>query len=82
MKQNRDAGTSSAAAFLMILAVILVCAGVFAAAVLPAEETREAERQADAAGKQNLKNSFREGRTFPSPMEKNWHTAVRCFGKQ
>ncbi len=49
MKQNRDAGTSSAAAFLMILAVILVCAGVFAAAVLPAEETREAEQQADAA---------------------------------
>ena len=49
MKQNRDAGTSSAAAFLMILAVILVCAGVFAAAVLPAEEKRKAEQQADAA---------------------------------
>lgn len=49
MKQNRDAGTSSAAAFLMILAVILISAGVFAAAVLPAEEKRDAEQQADAA---------------------------------
>ncbi len=48
MRQNPDSGTSSAAAFLLILAVFLTCAGLFAAVALPLEEKKTAEQEADA----------------------------------
>ena len=47
MKKQYDPGTSSAAAFILILAVIIVCIGVFSAAVRPVEQQRKAEQTAD-----------------------------------
>ena len=49
MTHNRDAGTSSAAAFLLILAAIAVTAGLWGLLVLPAEQHAAAEEEADYA---------------------------------
>lgn len=49
MTEKRESGIASAVAVLLLLAVLLVCAGVWTAAVLPAEQHREAEKEAAEA---------------------------------